>query len=246
MRGRILYLFLSVLLLASCSKHYLNQKEDFSHFSLKQEPESQIAKVTIAEYKVKVDAQTEKIIAASIDVLTKDGDESTLGNFVCDALKFSGEKEFKNLPIDVVLINRGGLRANLPKGDIKVVNVFELMPFENDLILVKIKGEKLLEGVQTVLEKKHSFLGLKINAKPSEVLETTINGSSIDKEKIYTIVTSDYLANGGDNFIFLKDPLTTEKSNLKIREAIINYCIFLTENKKQIVPYTDGRLQISK
>lgn len=246
MRGRILYLFLSVLVLASCSKHYLKQKEDFSHYSLKENSESQIAKVTIAEYKVKVDAQTEKVIANSTDVLTKDGDENTLGNFVCDALKYNGEKEFKNLPVDVVIVNRGGLRTNLPKGDIKVVNIFELMPFENDLILVRIKGDKLLEGVKIILEKKHSFLGLKIKAENSALLEATINGSSIDKEKIYTIVTSDYLANGGDNFIFLKDAIQVEKSKTKIREAIINYCIFLTENKKQIVPYTDGRLQISK
>lgn len=246
MRGRILYLFLSVLLSASCSKHYLKQKESFSHYSLKQNSESQIANVTIAEYKAKVDKQTEKIIAASTDVITKDGDENTLGNFVCDALKYSGEKEFKNLPIDIVMVNRGGLRTNLPKGDIKVVNIFELMPFENDLILVKIKGEKLLEGIKIIIEKKHSFLGLKIKVENNELTEATINGSLIDKEKTYTIVTSDYLANGGDNFIFLKDPLETEKSNLKIREAIINYCIFLTENKKQIVAYTDGRLQISK
>ena len=145
-----------------------------------------------------------------------------------------------------VFIYRGGLRVNLPKGDIKVVNIFELMPFDNDLILVKIKGEKLLEGVQTIIEKKHSFSGLKIRVENDILMEATINYSLIDKEKIYTIVTSDYLANGGDNFLFLKDPVGFEKSKLKIREAIINYCIFLTENKKQIVPYTDGRLQISK
>lgn len=246
MRGRILYLFLSVLLLASCSKHYLKQKENFSHYSLKENNESQIAKVTIAEYKVKVDEQTERVIAVSSEILTKESAESTLGNFVCDALKYSGEREFKGLSIDAVFINRGGLRVNLPKGNIKVVNIFELMPFENDLILVKIKGEKLLEGVQTVIEKKHSFSGLKIKVENDILMEATINGILIDKEKNYNIVTSDYLANGGDNFLFLKDPVGVEKSKLKIREAIINYCIFLTENKKQIVPYTDGRLQISK
>lgn len=246
MKGRILYLFLPLLIFSSCSKTFLKQKADFTHYSLKENTESQNAKITIAEYKVKVNAETEKIIGNTTDILTKDGDESALGNFVCDALKYSAEREFKNLPIDVVLINRGGLRANLPKGDIKVINVFELMPFENELILVKISGQKLLEGVQILLEKRHPFLGLKIKAENNKITETTINGSSIDKEKIYTIVTSDYLAYGGDNFIFLKEPVAIEKSNLRIRDAITNYCIFLTENKKQIIPYTDGRLQISK
>lgn len=246
MKGRIIYLFLSLLIFGSCSKSYLKQKADFTHYSLKQNTESENAKITIAEYKVKVNAETEKVIGTSTDVLVKDGDESTLGNFVCDALKYSAAKEFKNLPVDVVIINRGGLRANLPKGDIKVINIFELMPFENDLILVKISGQKLLEGLQIVFEKRHPFSGIKIKAENNKITETTINGSSIDKDKIYTIVTSDYLAYGGDNFLFLKDPVTMEKSNLRIRTAITNYCIFLTESKKQIIPYTDGRLQISK
>ena len=123
MKGRILYLFLSLLIFSACSKSYLKQKADFTHYSLKQNTESENARVTIAEYKVKVNAETEKVIGTSTDVLIKDGDESTLGNFVCDALKYSAEKEFKNLPVDVVILNRGGLRANLPKGDIKVINM---------------------------------------------------------------------------------------------------------------------------
>ena len=157
MKGRILYVFLSLLIFSGCSKSYLNQKADFTHYSFSPHTTSAPARVTIAEYKVKINAEPEKVIGTSTDVLIKEGDESTLGNFVCDALKYSAEKEFNNLPVDVVLLNRGGLRANLPKGDIKVINIFELMPFENDLILVKISGQKLLEGLQIVFEKRHPF-----------------------------------------------------------------------------------------
>jgi 2',3'-cyclic-nucleotide 2'-phosphodiesterase (5'-nucleotidase family) len=246
MKARIIYLFLSVLFFSACTKTYLKQKEDFSHTSLKENSESENAKITIAEYKVKVNAETEKVIATSTETLLKDGEESTLGNFVCDALNYSGQQEFKNTPIDLVIINRGGLRVNLPKGDIKVINIFELMPFENELVLVKISGEKLLEGVQTIIQKKHCFLGLRLKAENNKLLEVTINKENIDKTKNYTVLTSDYLANGGDDFLFLKDPFTIQKSNLKIRDAIINYCNYLTENKKQIIPYKDGRFQFSK
>ncbi len=246
MKNRILYLFLALLVFVSCSKHLVKQKEDFAHYSLKQNKESENAKITIAEYKVKVDGETEKVIATSSDVLIKDGDESTLGDFVCDALKYNGNKAFKDTPTDIVLLNRGGLRVNLPKGDIKIINIFELMPFENELVLVKISGKKLAEGISTIFEKKHPFLGLQLKANNTELTETTVNGSAVDTTKVYNILTSDYLANGGDNFVFLKEPIALEKSNVKIREAIINYCEFLTQNKKQIIPYTDGRLQISK
>ena len=120
------------------------------------------------------------------------------------------------------------------------------MPFENELVLVKISGEKLLEGIQTIIEKKHSFLGMRVLVENNKLLEATISSEKIEKTKSYTVLTSDYLANGGDNFIFLKDPIVMQKSNLKIRDGIINYCVFLTENKKQIIPYKDGRFQFSK
>jgi 2',3'-cyclic-nucleotide 2'-phosphodiesterase (5'-nucleotidase family) len=246
MKVRILYPFLAILFFSSCSKTYLKQKEDFTHYSLKQNSDSENAKITIAEYKVKVDNETNKTIAVSTDALLKDGEESTLGNFVCDALNYSGSMEFSGKSIDMVVMNRGGLRVNLPKGDIKVINVFELMPFENELVLVTISGEKLLEGIQTIIEKKHAFLGLKLKVENNKLLEATINKTSIDTSKNYTVLTSDYLANGGDNFSFFKDPISVQKGNLKIRDAIINYCNYLTENKKQIIPYTDGRFQLSK
>ncbi|MDO8999342.1 MAG: 5'-nucleotidase [Bacteroidota bacterium] len=246
MKARIISLFFTALLLFSCSKTYVKQKEDFTHNSLKQNSESENAKITIAEYKVKVDSATQKVIAITTNELLKDKEESTLGNFVCDALNYSAQQEFKNTPIDIVLINRGGLRVNLPKGEIRVINIFELMPFENDLALVKISGEKLLEGLQTLVEKKHSFLGLQLKVENNKLIEAKINNEVIDKTKNYTVVTSDYLAYGGDNFIFLKDPIELQKSNLRIRDAIINYCSYLTENKKQIIPYTDGRFQFSK
>jgi len=246
MKVRIIYLVLSVLFFSTCTKTYLKQKEEFTHSSLKDNSESENAKITIAEYKVKVTAETEKIIATATDAILKDGEESALGNFVCDALNYSSKQEFKNTPIDVVIINRGGLRINLPKGDIKVITIFELMPFENELVVVKISGKKLLEGLPTIIQKKHCFLGLKLKTENNLLLEATVNTQPIDETKNYTIVTSDYLANGGDDFLFLKDPISVQKSNLKIRDAIINYCTYLTENKKQITPYKDGRFQISK
>ena len=143
-------------------------------------------------------------------------------------------------------MNRGGLRVNLPKGEIKVLNIFELMPFENELVLVKISGEKLFDCINYLAEKKHPYLGLQLKIENGNIKEAKIKNDEIDKSKTYTIITSDYLASGGDNFVFLKEPIELKKSNLKIRDAIIEYCIYLSENKKQIIPYTDGRFQISK
>ena len=65
MKGRILYLFFAVLLFSTCSKPYVKQKETFSHLSLKENVGDNNSNKTIAEYKEKVERETEKVIAFS-------------------------------------------------------------------------------------------------------------------------------------------------------------------------------------
>lgn len=239
----IVFLF---VFFTSCKNHYIKQKEEFAHLALKDNSENKTSLDSISRFKKKVDAETGRIISISEGELTKDGAETTLGNFVCDALLYAAANKFKEEKTDLVILNRGGLRTNLPKGEIKVINIFELMPFENEMVSVKITGEKLLEFLPLLLEKKHPFFGFKIKIEGTKITSALINNLEIEKTKIYTLITSDYLANGGDNFFFLKDPLGVKNYNIKIREAIIAYCDYLAINNKQIIPYKDGRLEVSK
>ena len=247
MKSRFSYLYLLLFLFSSCSKHYLKQKENFTHYAIKDSAvESASTKNIISAYKTKMEGETEKVIATSTDILTRNGDESTLGNFVCDALKFAADSLFTCDKPDIIIVNRGGLRAELPKGNVIVSNIFELMPFENEMVLTKISGEKLESFLVLFENKKHPFFGAKIRITNDKVMEFLIDNKPLEKSKTYTLVTSDYLLNGGDNFTFLKESTSVIYSGKKIRDAIIDYCIYLTKNSKQIVPYIDERLKISK
>ena len=240
------FLFFILLLTFSCSKHFTPQKNEAKHYSLKEYNDNEASKKILLIYKQKVDSATNTVIASTTDFVTKDGANCPLGNFCCDALYYGARKFYKSDSIDLVILNRGGLRINLPKGDIKIGTIFELMPFENELVMVTIKGEKLLEVLPTLYDKPHPFYGMKVEINAKREIFVTVKKTQIDKEKNYNIITSDYLANGGDGFAFLKNPVEIKKSNLKIRDVFIDYCNYLTENKKQIIPYTDDRLQISK
>lgn len=234
------------IFLLSCGKHYVKQRYESEHYSLKSSAEQSVVSDSIKRFKIKVDSETQRILGESQDQLTKEGDENTLGNFVCEALMYSGKKQFPNDSIDLVVVNRGGLRTNLPKGEIKVLNIFELMPFDNELVLINISGEKLMEIYPLIMDKKHSFSGMRIKFVKGEVKSCMIGDKIIDRTKKYNLITSDYLANGGDNFVFLKAIKEIKRCDLKIRDAIINYCDYLTANKKQIISNKDGRLEISK
>ena len=75
-----------VLIMFSCNREYVNTKHDSKHFSVKEEKELKSISDSVQAYKVKVEAETGRIIGISAGELRKEGDESTLGNFVCDAL----------------------------------------------------------------------------------------------------------------------------------------------------------------
>jgi 2',3'-cyclic-nucleotide 2'-phosphodiesterase (5'-nucleotidase family) len=238
----IIVLFLS----AGCSRYFIKDKQDFSHFSLKEQSSQPAATDSIQRFKKVVQAQISRVIGEADDHLTKDGNETTLGNFVCDAIRYECEKKL-NQKIDAVLINRGGLRANIAKGKITVGTIFEVMPFENEIVYVQLKGSSLAKFLPLLAERMHPFYGLTVKVDSGKVRSALINGSEFDMEKKYLVVSSDYLFNGGDSFGFLQDAGEVPGYlDVKIRDAIIDYCEELTRKTKTIKPYKDGRLKVSK
>lgn len=235
-----------VLFLTACKTHYVKQKENFSHVELKSQIENVKAKHLTLPYKLKIDSFVERVVAISSEELTRDGAQTNLGNFMCDAVKHVCKQQLTSDTINFYFFNRGGLRTNLPKGEIKVKNIYEVMPFENEMVLLTLKGEDIIKGIPTILSKNHPFLGLKIivkNKKPTAFLS---NNDSIISTKLYHIITSDFIANGGDNFDFLMIPIQRKNIPLKIRDAMIEYGDYLTKSGKQINPYKDDRLQFSE
>ncbi len=246
MRKRYFVGIFLVLLINACSRHYVSYKQDFKHFSVKEEKDQKKISDSISIYKAKVDSETGRVLCMSVRELTKEGDESTLGNFVCDALEYSANKYSEGIKPDLILANRGGLRANLPEGELKVLNIFELMPFDNELVILKLKGKKLGELLEHLKEKRHPFSGMKITGFRSPNENMIVNGVPLNDEKEYILITSDYLANGGDGLTFLQGAEHLEKFSLKIRDAIIEYCDHLTLDRKILAPHIDGKYELAK
>ena len=236
-----------VSLLAGCKSHYFPYTTTTSYHEPKANQAHRTYDSIIYPYKLQLDSSMRKVIMFSDWDFTKDGDENTLGNFICDALKWTLDSLKNKTHHDIIiLMNRGGMRTNINKGFVTVNSVFELMPFDNELELLEIKGKDVLLIVQSILEKKHSFYGLKITSHNASLMVSNLSGIPIDSNKSYLLLTSDYLVNGGDNFSFGKTKLNSEKLHVLIRDAIIHYCIHLKYTGKKAKPYTDVRLVISK
>jgi 2',3'-cyclic-nucleotide 2'-phosphodiesterase (5'-nucleotidase family) len=201
----------------------------------------------IAPYKSEMDKIMNEVLVFSDTSLTKDLPEGSLGNFVSDAVLKKTNDHYKpkdNLPANICLLNNGGLRAQLPKGPITRGNAFELMPFENSIVIITLTGEKTKQLFQSLINFNGApFSGATVKTKGKKISELKINGELFDVNKNYKIVTSDYLAGGGDKYDFFKDPIRTDTLNYLLRDAIIDYMIETNQKGNTIKGKKDGRIK---
>jgi len=178
-------------------------------------------------YQKKIHAELNEILAYSDEAMDKDLPEGKLNNFVTDLTLLISRKHYKpedGQTIDMCVLNSGGLRSALPKGAITISKVFELMPFENQLVVLTMTGKETLDMLNWIASNGGVPLaGVKMGIKNEKAIDVLTNGVAFNVERNYKIVTSDYLASGGDKYSFFKNPLKYEEIGLLARDAIIEY-----------------------
>ncbi len=184
----------------------------------------------IQSYKNSLQTEINKILCYNPRTLKREeGDlESSLGNMYADISFQKADSIFYQKTgkrIDFALFNYGGIRTAIPKGDITVKNIFELMPFKNKLVVVQLSGEQV-QSLFNYLENRkeaHPISHLRLKMKANKLIDISINNQPFDASKNYYVVTHDYLQHGGDNMSFFKDPLSLFNTEYKVRDAIIDH-----------------------
>ena len=196
----------------------------------------------IEPYTLKLNKEMNQKISYTQVNLTKEGDNSNLGNLLAD-YTFDGAdvwtKANLNKNVDAALINIGGIRTTIGKGDILLKNVFEVMPFENEVIIVKMKGSDVqgLFDYYAKTQVNNPVSHLYIETNNGQLTKTLINGKEVNPNQDYYIATSDYLALGGDNMKFFSKGESIP-TGIKLRDLFIDYF----KKNAEINPKEDIRL----
>ena len=154
---------------------------------------------------------------------------STLSNMFADATYEMSNPVFNKMSgknIDIVLLNNGGIRSIISRGNISEKTAFELMPFENSIVVLELSGLSIIKMIDYLRKVKlqHPISGLQITLNNDySVNEVKINGVSIENEKKYNVATTDYLLEGGDKMYFLAETTKTTDINYKMRDVLIDY-----------------------
>ena len=192
----------------------------------------------IKPYRQKIDADLNTVLSNAPETIDKSGEWQTpMGNFLADITFEKSNAVFQlreKKSIDICVLNHGGIRTIIPKGDVTARNAYEIMPFENSAVVVVLKGEQILDIANYIISEKkpHPLKGMTFtidkNNQPKNIL---IGGNPLDNNRLYYVATSDYLSYGNDNMLFFKKGIQKYDLEYKLRNIIIDY---FKENKSII------------
>lgn len=225
-------LLLGLVLMFSCGQKVQKTEETGKRIAISDtiEADTSIANY-IRPYKEHLNNTLDSTLAYNPQNLLKKGDglNTALGNLMADVVMQQANPVFKQRTgknIDMVLLNSGGIRSDLSKGNISRRSAYALMPFENEIVVTELSAKKMQELLEYLQKGKtaHPISGAQIKLdKDYNLLQATINGKKFDTDKTYFVATSDYLQQGGDHMDFFKEPLQLYHLDYKIRNALIDY-----------------------
>ncbi|UOG73921.1 5'-nucleotidase C-terminal domain-containing protein [Hymenobacter tibetensis] len=209
-------------------------------------PDDPTALATIVPYRQRVTEQMTAVIGTAPVALLKNSGESPLANFVADLQRSRASRELGQT-IDLGVMTNGGLRAPLPAGQVTLGAVFELMPFENELVVLDAPAEVVQQLFDYGARVKMAFSGATYAVNPSgKATNIRINSQPFNpaQSRLYTIAISDYLAGGGDNMVFLK-AIKPRGTGVLLRNAIADQIRELTKQGKLVEAKVENRVKSS-
>lgn len=224
---------ISLLLIFSCQNQNLNITTDAilmdEHYdSLPCDG----AKAVLAPYKKINDSIMNVVVGQTAIEMTKDFPQGLISNFSADML-FLSAKLFLHQTVDFSLFNLGGIRGEMPKGDVTKGDLYSIYSFDNKIVILDIQGKYLRELFRFFANTEVQAIGgnIQLIFKDKNTLkEALINNKPLEDNKIYKLITVDFIAAGGDGMTMLQNAEKTQTFDLTLRDAIMN--IFERNQKK--------------
>lgn len=236
------------MLLSACGASSLSYYESSGEKISDQQFSPRIDSI-VQPYRAEMEKMMNEIIGYTDSALTSFKPESPLSNFIADVIfetgfQFAQNSKLAPIPSDFFcLLNFGGIRTSLNQGDITRGDIFEIMPFDNTIVIVEIKPDKmtdLMMYLDTMAGQpvSHIHFNLSDTLHRFEIQHELVDNQSSATSNIY-VITSDYLANGGDKMNFLTEPIHRWDTGILVRDALINWI-----EKNKTIPYLFGEGRI--
>lgn len=242
----IRFIFFPVFFFLSAAAQEQSKSVDFTFRSYGVSPAGGIDSgyfYMLKPYRDSVDKTMNEVLAEASGEFIKTTPNSYLGNLLADAYLWAARTKF-NPKADVAFMNHGGVRINrISAGSVTRRIVFEVMPFDNVLVIAEIKGSLLLEYLNRIAADGGGggVAGLQFKIVEKQATEVLIGGIPLDMDKTYFMVNSDYTLDSGSGIAAFKT-LRQQRTGFLQRDAIIDYLKYNASQQKSIFPETQNRI----
>lgn len=217
--SRIYLYALPALLSVSCSSWYPSSVSGH-YYNIDTLASDSGTLALIIPYRSRIDSTMNQVVGILPFDLKKEKPNGNLGFWMADACRTYPHTSMGR-KVDLAFLNHGGIRRPyLREGNVVLGDLYELMPFDNQLVYMEVKGSFVLRICQLVVDKGgEPVSGVEIR-KDGSNMRVLIGGEKLDPDKTYSMITNDYMYSGGDGYGLLKETAQVEYMGL-VRDALI-------------------------
>ena len=189
-------------------------------------------------------AFVKEVVGYSPKEMVSDGPESELSNWQVDLIMAATEKA-AGKKVDIGLTNFGGIRTDMPQGDVLLDDIMSMFPFENHLCYVALKGSDVRYLFEQLARNRIQVVGgVEMTVRGRELVDLKVGGEPLDDEKVYGLATVDFLLNGGDGISAARNAIELITTDVIVFDAVIEHVRELVAAGEPIAYQKDGRVKI--
>lgn len=195
----------------------------------------------IAPFRMQMQAELDEVVGQAAAAFVKDDPEGALDNLVADAVLYGARRRSRDT-VHAALVNDGGLRVPVSAGAIRVRHAYEVLPFENYVVVLELTGEQMARLADEVARSNgEPIAGWTLVLEGERAARALVGGKPIDPDATYRVATVDYLADGGGSWSVLWEAADGAREDLAvlIRDVFVEY----VREQKVVRPNLDGRVR---
>ncbi|MBQ2526222.1 MAG: 5'-nucleotidase C-terminal domain-containing protein [Bacteroidales bacterium] len=202
----------------------------------------EVARILLESQETMADLKT--VIARSTRAMVTSYPECELGDWFIDELMRAAERK-SGKKVDVGITNFGGIRVDMPEGDVLKDDIMSMFPFKNNLCYLELYGRDIRVILEQLASTSWQVVGGARCVVRNKVLESVeIGGEPLDDDKIYGVATISFLLDGGDGLRIAKNAVRLDIYDEYILDVMMPYVESLTAAGKPIEYQMDGRITI--
>ncbi len=188
-------------------------------------------------------ARVKDVVGYSPRVMESGYPESPLSNWFVDVL-MKQVAELSGKKVDIGIVNFGGIRIDMPEGDIILDDMLSMFPFKNQLAYVEQTGKQIRAILERMAAGRFQVLGgVRVVAEDGKLLVAEIGGEPLDDDKVYGLATISYLMGGGDGLSLDHNAVSVKiYEDVDVIDAILEHVYAETAAGRPIEYDIDGRV----